>query len=114
VKTAFVALDADTCCPISPPCPLTGELVSLLYLLVAVFIVVFYFSTPFQGAGGVKKNPGLLGRDRMLICFRFLCFGKYYPASFFKEVIKEKIESICDGCFHYKSNIGIDRMRNVF
>jgi len=58
------------------------------------------------------KNPGLLGRDGILICFAFLCFGKYYPASFFKEVIEEKIKSICDGCFHFRSNIGIDRIRN--
>jgi hypothetical protein len=37
-----------------------------------------------------------------------LCFDKYYPAPFFKEVIKEKVESICDDQFHFSSNIGID------
>jgi len=51
--------------------------------------------------GRDKKNPGLKGRDSYFNLFRLLCFGKYYPASFFKEVIKEKIESICDGCFHF-------------
>jgi hypothetical protein len=57
-----------------------------------------------------KSRPE--GRDR-IFCFCCLSFDKYYPAPFFKEVIKEKIESICDGVFHSESNIGIDRIRKT-
>jgi hypothetical protein len=102
VKTAFVALDADT-----PPTPLPpkGGVGKHSIIFISSIHIFSLFNSPFRGLGGCKKNPGLLGRDRILICFRFLCFGKYYPASFFKEVIKEKIKSICDDCFHSESNI---------
>jgi len=48
-----------------------------------------------------------------LVVFR-LSFYKYYPAPFFKEVIKEEIESICDDCFHCFSNIGRNVIEKFF
>jgi hypothetical protein len=46
----------------------------------------------------------------------FFClrFYKYYPASLLKEVIKEKVKSICNDLFHSASNVWRNDMLQIF
>jgi hypothetical protein len=79
-----------------------------------MLIIISSFSLlPLQGAGGWQKKSRPFGRDRSFLCL-CLCFDKYYPAPFFKEVIKEEVESICNNCFHQVSNISMERMQIMF
>jgi hypothetical protein len=64
------------------------------------------------GHGPKKSRPE--SRDRILMVSFYLRFYKYYPASFLKEVIKEKIESICNDVFHSASNVGRKGMLQIF
>jgi hypothetical protein len=98
VKTAFVTLDANP-----PLLPRRGdEKLAVFVKSTTHFVYCFLF---LPSGAGVNKKSRPFGPGSYLNLFSLLCFGKYYPASFFKEVIKEKIKSICDDCFHSESNI---------